>query len=105
MALGRIDFQNLSFRDQIKLARETDILLGVHGYALTIALYMLPQSKVIEIKRSTLYPEHQYRNLAHFVGIEYESFDGGERLSSPEQLEAIYKGVERSLEQIRKQRL
>ncbi|KAH7012028.1 uncharacterized protein B0I36DRAFT_299979 [Microdochium trichocladiopsis] len=35
-----VDFATLSFREQIALARETDILVGVHGAGLTHTLFM-----------------------------------------------------------------
>ncbi|KAJ1323640.1 glycosyltransferase 61 family protein [Microdochium nivale] len=35
-----VDFATLSFREQIALARETDVLVGVHGAGLTHTLFM-----------------------------------------------------------------
>ena len=104
MSVSDYDFQNLPFLDQIKLARETDVLLGVHGFALTVALYLTPGSRVLEIKRKTLYPEYQYRNLAHMVGVDYQSFEGEDETINADEMEAIYKGVERAVNSIRKLR-
>ena len=105
MSVTVYDFQSLSFFDQTKLARETDVLLGIHGFALTIVLYLIPGSQILEIKRKTLYPEYQYRNLAHMVGVEYESFEGDDEFIGSDKMKTIYDGVEKAVAFIRKERI
>ena len=103
VAVTRYDFQEMSFYEQIKLARETDILLGTHGAALTTVLYMIPQSKLIEIGHPTRHANYHFQNIASFVGVEYAWFDGDDQLSSSH-LENILNGVKKSVDWIRKQR-
>lgn len=66
-----IDFATLSFREQIALARQTDILVGVHGAGLTHTLFMKQDmGALIEI-----FPEgfelRCFRAMARDRGLEY----------------------------------
>lgn len=40
VVVQRLDFQTISFYDQILTARETDVLIGTHGAALTSTIYL-----------------------------------------------------------------
>ncbi|KXJ87959.1 hypothetical protein Micbo1qcDRAFT_20330 [Microdochium bolleyi] len=66
-----VDFATLSFREQIALARETDILVGVHGAGLTHTLFMRQDmGALVEI-----FPEgfelRCFRAMARDRGLEY----------------------------------
>jgi len=66
-----IDFATLSFREQIAMARQTDILVGVHGAGLTHTLFMKQDmGALIEI-----FPEgfelRCFRAMARDRGLEY----------------------------------
>ena len=73
-----VDFAPLSFAEQLKIARRTDILVGVHGAGLTHELFLQPGSTVVEIIPRTL--KHKgFRNLAKLLGHHYFSSHAEER--------------------------
>ncbi|MCJ1286154.1 hypothetical protein MMC26_005499 [Xylographa opegraphella] len=65
-----IDFAALSFVEQIRIARRTDILVGVHGAGLTHELFQRPGSAVVEIIPHSL-AHKGFRNLAKLLGHGY----------------------------------
>jgi protein O-GlcNAc transferase len=66
-----IDFSTLSFRDQLQLARETDVLVGVHGAGLTHAMFMRDwRGAVVEIQPMTN-DYRGFKNLAFMKGSRY----------------------------------
>ena len=64
-----VDFATLSIVDQIKIARASHKLIGLHGAALTHALWMQPESHLIEVDMG--FRCHCYANIASWVGIQY----------------------------------
>jgi hypothetical protein len=68
-----VDLVKLSLHDQIKLMRETDVLLGAHGAGLTHVLFLPPKSVLIEFGPVSAF----YKNLALLSGHEYLSFGEG----------------------------
>jgi capsular polysaccharide biosynthesis protein len=44
-----IEFGGLSIEEQIRRVRQADVLVGYHGAALTLALFMNRQSGLVEI--------------------------------------------------------
>ena len=44
-----VDFAGFSFAEQLKIVRETDLLIGVHGAGLTHTMFLPPGSAVVEI--------------------------------------------------------
>lgn len=70
-----IDFAALPFREQVRIARETDILVGVHGAGLTHGMFLPEGSVMVEILPETL--KHKgFRNLAGILGHTYVSAHG-----------------------------
>ena len=70
-----IDFASLSFAEQIKAVRDTDILVGVHGAGLTHAMFLPESAVVVEILPKGL--EHKgFRNFAALLGHAYFSAHG-----------------------------
>lgn len=70
-----IDFATLSFAEQIKAVRGTDILVGVHGAGLTHAMFLPESAVVVEILPEGL--EHKgFRNFAALLGHAYFSAHG-----------------------------
>ncbi|OBT76025.1 hypothetical protein VF21_03487 [Pseudogymnoascus sp. 05NY08] len=70
-----IDFATLSFAEQIKVVRDTDILVGVHGAGLTHAMFLPESAVVVEILPEGL--EHKgFRNFAALLGHAYFSAHG-----------------------------
>ncbi|MCJ1432474.1 hypothetical protein MMC27_001831 [Xylographa pallens] len=73
-----VDFATLSFVEQIRIARRTDILVGVHGAGLTHELFQRPGSAVVEIIPHSL-AHKGFRNLAKLLGHGYFSTHADDR--------------------------
>lgn len=67
-----VDFAALSFKEQIKIVAQTDILLGVHGNGLSHTLFLPPGATLIE-----LFPKEslrvEYRLFAKARGLNYHA--------------------------------
>jgi EGF domain-specific O-GlcNAc transferase len=71
------DFTSLSFKDQIQVVHDSDVLVGVHGAGLTHALWLKPAVSVVEILPYGL--NHKgFRNLAQLLGHSYFSIHATE---------------------------
>ncbi|KAJ5757144.1 DUF563 domain-containing protein [Penicillium nucicola] len=67
-----IDFAAISYRDQLKIIQEIDILAGVHGAGLTHGIFLPPGSAMVEILPPGL--NHKgFRNVASLRGHDYYS--------------------------------
>ncbi|KAF2835556.1 glycosyltransferase family 61 protein [Patellaria atrata CBS 101060] len=65
-----VDFADIPYSEQIRIVAKSDILAGIHGAALTHAMYLPPQSSVVEIQPYKL--KHRgFRNLAKLLGHRY----------------------------------
>lgn len=72
-----ISLDELSFKEQVRLFRGCDLLMGPHGAALTNAVFMEKGSKLIELvahEDSNTYQWHFY-HLSQIVGLDYYSFN------------------------------
>lgn len=70
VALEVVDFDGMPFKEQLSIARQTDVLVGVHGAGLTHALFQQQGSVVVEIQPEGF--NHQgFRNLAQMLGHAY----------------------------------
>jgi protein O-GlcNAc transferase len=67
-----IDFAAMTFPEQLKIIRHTDILAGVHGAGLTHGMFLAPHSTIVEILPLGL-KYKGFRNLANFLGHKYFS--------------------------------
>ena len=56
-----VAFEELSVREQLAIALETDVLVGMHGAGLVHALFLPPWAGIVE-----LYPAYQSTRLRHF---------------------------------------
>jgi len=69
-----VDFAALDFKEQIKVAAETDVLVGVHGAGLTLAMFMKGGHEgggaVVEVLPPKMYHKG-FRNLAMMKGMGY----------------------------------
>ncbi|KAK5743477.1 hypothetical protein LTR17_002652 [Elasticomyces elasticus] len=72
-----VDFSQLSFREQLQIARSSDILVGVHGAGLTHAMFLKPSSSIVEILPPTL-AYKGFKNMARLCGLSYSSRHGAE---------------------------
>lgn len=67
-----IDFGGISFKEQLGIVRETDVLVGVHGAGLTHGLFMREHAgAVVEIQPRELDVFHPFRNIALLGGQGY----------------------------------
>jgi EGF domain-specific O-GlcNAc transferase len=67
-----VDFAAMTFPEQLKIIRHTDILAGVHGAGLTHAMFLPPHSTIAEILPQGL--NHKgFRNLAKKLDHKYFS--------------------------------
>lgn len=67
-----IDFAAISFREQLEIIQNTDVLVGVHGAGLTHTMFLQPRSAVVEILPPEL-THKGYRNLATLMDQSYFS--------------------------------
>ncbi|CAN8096632.1 unnamed protein product [Discula destructiva] len=66
-----VDFEDMPFREQIQLARDTDVLVGMHGAGLTHAMFMEEgRGAVVEIQPDRLCHKG-FRNLAKMTRTAY----------------------------------
>ncbi|KAK5689534.1 hypothetical protein LTR97_012874 [Elasticomyces elasticus] len=72
-----VDFSKLSFRQQLQIARSSDILVGVHGAGLTHGMFLKPSSSIVEILPPTL-AYKGFKNMARFCGLSYFSRFGAD---------------------------
>lgn len=70
-----IDFAAISFLDQIRLVRSTDLLVGVHGAGLTHEMFLPRGSTIVEILPPTL-DYKGFANMAKLLGHQYFSRHG-----------------------------
>ncbi|KAF6804492.1 DUF563 domain-containing protein [Colletotrichum sojae] len=68
-----IDFAAISFPEQLQVAQETDILVGVHGAGLTHTMFLRENgAAVVEIQPSSM--SHKgFKNVAKMMGLGYFS--------------------------------
>ncbi|KAL6857416.1 hypothetical protein ACO1O0_004851 [Amphichorda felina] len=70
MVLEVVDFEKLTFPEQLEVARRSDVLLGVHGAGLAHTLFLRPGSAVVEIQPEGF--NHQgFHNLAQLLDLGY----------------------------------
>ncbi|RYP07314.1 hypothetical protein DL765_009191 [Monosporascus sp. GIB2] len=66
-----VDFAAISFSEQLRVARETDVLVGAHGAGLTQSLFMRRGAgAVVEIQPEGL-DHNGFRNVAGMLGLGY----------------------------------
>jgi capsular polysaccharide biosynthesis protein len=67
-----IDFAAISFKEQLQIIHETDVLVGVHGAGLTHGMFLREGSVMVEILPPDL-THKGFRNLAGVMGHTYLS--------------------------------
>lgn len=68
-----VDFANLTFKEQINIAANTDVLLGVHGNGMSHVLFLPPTATVIELFPLDCF-RVEYRIFAQSRGLHYFGF-------------------------------
>ncbi|KAL1901043.1 hypothetical protein Sste5346_002109 [Sporothrix stenoceras] len=73
VVVDAVDFGSLSFAEQLKIARATDVLVGVHGAGLTHIMFLKEHTTaVVEIQPADMDATFMgFRNLANMRGINY----------------------------------
>lgn len=99
-----VDFATLSFKEQLRIVQDTDILIGVHGAGLTHEMFLQPGSTVVEILPPNV--DHKgFRNLANQLGHRYFRTHGTKNTSSSEpsnwQEEDVFVEEDRFVELVR----
>lgn len=72
VSVTRVDLALLPPTEQLALVADTDVLVGMHGAALTFALYMPPHAGVLELWPK---PQDMWRCFEHastMAGLQYE---------------------------------
>ncbi|TLD34241.1 hypothetical protein PspLS_01566 [Pyricularia sp. CBS 133598] len=69
--LRMVDFEGMPFREQVRVARDSDVLVGMHGAGLTHAMFMEEgRGALVEIQPDRLC-HWGFRNLAKMTGQKY----------------------------------
>jgi hypothetical protein len=76
-AVETVDFGALRFVDQVKIARNCDILFGAHGNNLSNLVWMRPGSAVCEFFPAE-YHTYDYQMLAEVADVQYLGIEGRE---------------------------
>ncbi|RUS13265.1 hypothetical protein BC937DRAFT_95607 [Endogone sp. FLAS-F59071] len=70
-----VDFGTIpTMREQIAIARESDILLGPHGAALVYSIYLPPHGCLIELQHPSRRNNFQFRNILALTGRDYSVY-------------------------------
>jgi hypothetical protein len=80
MDVRLIDFAGLTLDEQIRTARDTDLLIGAHGAALTHMLWTRPHAGVIEFVAIGGPRWRMFPNMAAWTGRPYAAIDVPERI-------------------------
>ncbi|KAI8947193.1 hypothetical protein F4801DRAFT_592828 [Xylaria longipes] len=71
ISVQMVDFAAHSFSEQVRVAQESDVLVGIHGAGLTHSIFMRQgASAVVEIQPEGL-DHHGFRNVAGMRGLGY----------------------------------
>ena len=68
--INLVNFALLSFAEQLRVIRETDILAGIHGAGLTHGIFLQPSSAMVEIMPFD-FNHKGFRNLAKSLRLGY----------------------------------
>ena len=68
-----VEFEGISFGNQVSLMRNTRVLISVHGAALVNIVFMPPGSSLVEIINPMLYAPF-YKYLSFFASVHHVEF-------------------------------
>jgi capsular polysaccharide biosynthesis protein len=66
-----VRFEEHSFMEQVQLAANSKVMMGLHGAGLTNMIFMKPDSLVSEFRRAGIYHNQCYWHLADSVHLQY----------------------------------
>ena len=77
LTINAVDFGQHTFDEQLRIVRDTDVLVGVHGAGLSLQMFMPQRSSVVEILPFG-FKHYGFRNLASLRGNRYFSVHADE---------------------------
>lgn len=84
----RVNFgRNVSFKDQLKITRNTDIFIGMHGAGLTHLLFLPKWATLFELYNCE--DPNCYKDLSRLRGVNYITWDNKSLMES---IDANYEG-------------
>lgn len=75
VSVQRVDFARISVDEQLRVAATTDIMVAMHGAALTYPLYMPPHGGVIEFWPKDRDMWRCFEHIATLAGLAYERWE------------------------------
>ena len=68
----RVDFARMPVAEQLAVVAATDVLVGMHGAALTYSLYLAPHAGVLELWPKPVEMWRCFEHMASLAGLAYE---------------------------------
>lgn len=68
-----VHMEDLPLREQIDLAANTRLMMGLHGAGLVNLIWMRPGAKLVEIRVPSKVTHNCYKNLCEIFGVEYQA--------------------------------
>ena len=66
-----LNFEDLNIEQQMELSGQTTILVSIHGAGLTNAMFMQPNTAVLEFRRDGIYHNQCFWHLSSALGLKY----------------------------------
>jgi protein O-GlcNAc transferase len=87
-SVKRVNYgRNISFKDQLRITRNSDIFIGMHGAGLTHLLFLPKWATLFELYHCE--DQNCYKDLARLRGVNYVTWENNTLLES---IEAGYEG-------------
>lgn len=90
-----VDYNLLSFKDQIKTDLETDIMIGPHGAGLMHNIFMRDRAVLIELSVDGSGGNRHFHNLARWYGRDYVNLVPGNPIDASSLTAAVEKAVKK----------
>lgn len=96
VVVHNVDYNVLTFEEQIKIDLQTDIMIGPHGAGLMHNIFMRDRAALIELFIDGSAVNRHFHNLAHWYGRRYD----GVPISNPIQIDRLVGIVQNAIESI-----
>lgn len=90
-----VDFNVLTFKEQIKVDLETDIMIGPHGAGLMHNIFMRDRAILIELFVDGSSANRHFHNLASWYGRQYEGIPMGNPVNPQELLDIVKRNIKK----------
>ncbi len=70
MRIAKVSLDAMPWRQQVEVARTSDVLVGMHGAGLTHLLWLPPHAAVVELLPNN-FTYHFYERVARLAGVHY----------------------------------